>query len=86
MEYQVGPPQWVEVLARRIQALGFPEIVRLGIDLVRPVGFLGVQVVLLLQPVMGSFVGPETVERTLALLESSQLQECLIAALDGEKS
>jgi hypothetical protein len=76
---------WVEALARRIKGLGLADLARVCADGVRPLGFLGAQALLLVQPLLTGLLGDATVDRALALLESPRLQENLVLSLkEGE--
>ena len=85
VDNEVELQPWIEALAKRIQALGLAELARLGLDLVRPLGFLGAQTLLVAQPLVNGFVGDATIERALALLESPRLQDYLVMSLEKEK-
>lgn len=84
MEHPDVLPQWAEKWVSWIRRTGLPEVVRLGLESVRPVGFLGAQVVLLLRPIVGGLFEPDLLEYLAALLENPQLQEQFLALLEQE--
>ena len=86
MSGEVEQQTWVEVWARRIDALGLSPIVLPLLDIAHAYGFLGGQALLMAQPLASGIVNNATIERAVTLLDSPELLEQLRACLEGEKS
>lgn len=77
---------WVEVWARRIDALGLSPIVLPLLDVAHTFGFLGSQALLIAQPLATGIVNDATIERTVTLLDSPELLNQLRVCLEKEES
>jgi hypothetical protein len=77
---------WVEVWARRIEALGLSPVALSLLEIAQAFGFLGSQAFLIAQPMMAGIVNDTTIERTVALLDSPELLKRLRVCLEGEGS
>jgi len=55
------------------------------LDIAHAFGFLGSQALLMAQPLMTGIVNETTIERTVALLDSSERLARLKVCLEGEK-
>jgi hypothetical protein len=86
MSGEVEQQRWVEVWARRIDALGLSPMVLPLLDIAHTYGFLGSQALLMAQPLAAGIVNDATFERTVALLDSPELLEQLRACLEGEEN
>jgi hypothetical protein len=75
---------WVEKWAQDIEARVGSSIALFLIELARPFGFLGSQVLLISQPLLGGVVGETTLERAATLLDSPDLLDQLSAHLEGD--
>jgi hypothetical protein len=77
---------WVEMWARRIEALGLSPVALFLIEIARPFGFLGNQALLMAQPLLTGIVSDTMVERTTALLDNPDLLDQLRVCLEREES
>ena len=77
---------WVETWARRIENLGLSPMAIPLLEVAHTFGFLGSQALLLIQPLMAGIVDDATLEQTIALLDSPELQDRLRAFLKGEEN
>lgn len=75
---------WVEKWAQDIEARVGSSIALFLIELARPFGFLGSQVLLLTQPLLTGVVSETTLERAATLLDSPELLDQLCARLEGD--
>jgi hypothetical protein len=76
---------WVEVWARRIEALGLASLVLPLIDTAQAFGFLGSQALVLTQPLANGFVSDEALDRAVTLLDDPVLLEQLRSSLSREE-
>lgn len=77
---------WVKTWARRIKALGLSSVALSLLEIAHAFGFLGSQALLITQPLAAGIVNDSTLEQTLALLDSPELQEQLKLYLEEEDS
>ena len=75
---------WVEKWAQDIEARVGSSTALFLIELARPFGFLGSQVLLVSQPLLTGVVGETTLERAATLLDSPDLLDQLSAHLVGD--
>jgi hypothetical protein len=77
---------WIEPWARRVETLGLAPVALPLLEMAEAFGFLGSQVLLLIQPLMSGFVSNTAFERTVALLDSPELLDQFRVCLEGEGS
>jgi hypothetical protein len=81
---EVEQQVWIQAWATRIRDLGLSQMALLLLEFAGMGGFLGSQLILAVQPLLGGLVSDTTVERAAMLLESVQLQELLTTSLRQE--
>ncbi len=86
MSTETEQQTWIEVWAKRIDALGLSAIALTLYDIVHTFGFLGSQALLMAQPLAAGIVDDVTIERGAALLGSPELLEQLRNCLEGEEN
>jgi len=79
---ELEQPAWVETWARRIQALNLSPVVLSLIEIARPFGFLGSQVLVAAQPLMTGIADDEQLGQILALLDNPETWEWLKTCLE----
>jgi hypothetical protein len=77
---------WIEAWARRVETLGLEPVALPLLEMAEAFGFLGSQVLLIIQPLVSGFVSDTTFERTVALLDSPELVDQFRVCLEGEGS
>jgi hypothetical protein len=77
---------WIEAWARRIETLGLVPLALPLIEMAEAFGFLGSQVLLVIQPLVSGFVSNTAFERTVTLLDSPELLHQFRVCLEGEGS
>ena len=77
---------WIEAWARRVETLGLLPVALPLLEMAEAFGFLGSQVLLIIQPLVSGFVSDTTFERTVALLDSPELVDQFRVCLEGEGS
>ncbi len=86
MSIKTEQQTWIEVWAKRIDALGLSSITLTLFDIAHTFGFLGSQALLMAQPLVVGIVDDVTIERTVALLGSPELLEQLRICLEEEEN
>jgi hypothetical protein len=77
---------WVHELAKRIEQRGAAPLALTLIELARPFGFLGSQMLVMAQPLLTGIVDDTTVKQTTLLLDNPDLLNQLSATLEGAKA
>jgi hypothetical protein len=77
---------WIEAWARRVETLGLTPVALPLLEMAEAFGFLGSQVLLVIQPLVSGFVSNTGFERTVALLDSPELLDQFRVCLEGEGS
>ena len=77
---------WIEAWARRVKTLGLTSVALPLLEMAEAFGFLGSQVLLVIQPLVSGFVSNTAFERTVALLDSPVLLDQFRVCLEGEGS
>ncbi len=85
MSSEAEQQKWVEMWARRIDALGLSPVALSLLEVAHAFGFLGSQALLMAQPLVTGLVNDTTVERAMTLLDSPELLERLRTYLEGEE-
>jgi hypothetical protein len=75
---------WVLAWTERVEALGLSSMVLLLIEIARPFGLLGGQVLLALEPLLAGIVTDGTVTKVSALLQDPGLLNHLECHLEKE--
>lgn len=75
MDGEVKREAWVEQWGSQIEALGISALALSLLETANALGFLGSQVLLLAQPLLGGFVDEAKLKRATMLLESPELLE-----------
>lgn len=83
MNSEAEQSDWVNKLAGRIEQRGASSLALLLIEIARPFGFLGSQMLLMAQPLLTGIVADATVEQTTLLLDNPELLKRLSATLKG---
>lgn len=86
MNSEAEQSDWVNELAKRIEQRGASSLALMLIEIVRPFGFLGSQVLVMAQPLLTGIVDDTTVQRTTILLDNPDLLNQLSATLEGAKA
>jgi len=74
----------IEEAAQRIEALGLTAPAILLLEAHKPLGFLGSQALIVLQPLLGFAINVKTSQEYSALLEQSDSVELLIRRLERQ--
>ena len=77
---------WIEAWAKRIETLGLISVALPLLEMAEAFGFLGSQVLLVIQPLVSGFVSNTALERTVALLDSPEFLDQFRVCLEGEES
>lgn len=70
--------------ANRLRRWGLDEIAPVFIDVLRPLGFVGSQLLALASPVLSSFVDARRLDEWIDVLDDPERLEQLVRALDRE--
>ncbi|MBL8117928.1 MAG: hypothetical protein J0L63_20015 [Anaerolineae bacterium] len=77
-EVQDTPPEWVE----QVRARGLGGVLNTALDILEPLGPLGAQLIWVAQPVLGGWLGRETLGELAEMLESPERMDSLRRYLD----
>ncbi len=77
---------WAERWCRRIAAQGLSPVALSLVEFMHAFGFLGSQMLLMIQPLLTSIVDDAALERAIALLNSPELQDWLRLSLEEGES
>jgi hypothetical protein len=77
---------WIDKLAERIEAMGLSPMALFLIEIARPFGFLGSQMLLMARPLLAGVADDTAVEHATTLLDNPELLNRLSIRLEGEKT
>ena len=86
MSREIEQQEWVETLASRIDGLGLLPVALSLLEIAKALGFLGSQMLFIVQPLLTGIVDDATFERTVTLLESQELLERFRIRLEEQES
>jgi len=83
---ELEQPTWIKAWAKRIEALNLSPVALSLIEIARPFGFLGSQMLFAAQPLMTGIADDTRFGQILTLLEDPETLEQLKAHLEEEEA